>query len=184
MLDLKTHINKLLTFDHSELDDMLDQFFHVFETEDVEQVYRRLDLFWARLAMHIRAEHLHLFPAILQAAESYRNKSDIPSFETVKDTITNLEADHNFFMRKILLAIKELRELRKRDQTGRSKELKKVREKIIAVKKRLEKHNELEEMEVYEWADTLLQTAERLELDKKMQKELANLPPRFGKLRN
>lgn len=181
MLDLKTHINNLLTFDHSELDDMLNQLFKAFETQDVEQVYRWLDLFWARLAMHIRAEHLHLFPAMLQAADSYKKKSSVPSFETLKDTITNLQADHNFFMLEILSAIKQMRDLRKRDQNDRSKELKNVREKIIAVKNRLEKHNKLEETQIYRWADTLLQPSERLELNGKMQKELANLPPRFGK---
>ncbi len=32
---------------------------------DVEASHTGLDLFWARLAVHIRAEHLQLFPAII-----------------------------------------------------------------------------------------------------------------------
>lgn len=185
MLNLEGHINKLLTFDHSELDDLLAQLFDAFETENIEQVYRCLDLFWARLAMHIRAEHLHLFPAILQSVKIKKEEnSNVPSIKTVKEAITNLQKDHNFFMGEIISAMKQMRDLRESDQKDKSKVLKEVSEKIIAVKERLEKHNELEETEVYGWADTLLQTAERLDLNEKMKKELSNLPPRFGKSNN
>lgn len=36
-------------------------------TASAKELYQKLDLFWARLAVHIRAEHLHMFPALLRA---------------------------------------------------------------------------------------------------------------------
>jgi hypothetical protein len=61
-------MNNLLASDHDELDELLDKLFASFDASgSVEQIYQKLDLFWARLAVHIRAEHLHLFPLILGA---------------------------------------------------------------------------------------------------------------------
>jgi hypothetical protein len=33
-------------------------------------IYESLDFFWAQLAMHIRTEPLHAFPAIIEAFET------------------------------------------------------------------------------------------------------------------
>lgn len=181
MLDEKKQITDLLSFDHSELDELLAELFAAFETENVRQIYDSLDIFWARLAMHIRAEHLHLFPAILNNFELNEPlpKTGVPTFEKVKNTIERLQDDHNFFMRELLGAIKQMRELRENDQTAAEEKLWKMREKIIVVKNRLETHNELEETQIYSWADSLFQTADKITLNEKMAKELANLPPRF-----
>lgn len=177
---METEVKKLLASDHAELDELLARFFSTFETGDVEQIYQKLDLFWARLAMHIRAEHLHLFPAILAAFQTRTQPSrDLPSLEIVKDKIAELQEDHNFFMRELVSAIKLLRQLRDADRQDISKSLTKAREMIFAVKARLETHNELEESEVYEWADRLLGAAGRGALSEKMRLELDNLPPRF-----
>lgn len=56
-------MNYPLADDHSEMDALLEEFFDALCCADVELIYQTLDFFWARLAMHIRAEHLHLFPA-------------------------------------------------------------------------------------------------------------------------
>ncbi|HSK71996.1 MAG TPA: hypothetical protein VK892_09900 [Pyrinomonadaceae bacterium] len=179
-------MNNLLASDHSELDEMLRELFSALETGDVEESFKKLDVLWARLAMHIRAEHLHLFPAILRIfdldGETIKMKSLTPSLETAQNAIKQLRDDHDFFMHELAFAIKQMREMRKKDIQNISKQLSEVHQKVIAVSRRLEAHNELEESEVYRWADTLLNSAERAALNEKMQKELDNLPPRFDNL--
>lgn len=174
----------LLANDHDELDKLYGELSGAFESGDGEKVFEKLDLFWARLAMHIRAEHLHLFPAILGLFDSQDQivKENAPSLETAQSAIKELRDDHDFFMHELADAVKQMRELRESKQMNHQDELSDVRDKIIAVSRRLEKHNELEESEVYQWADALLTDAERAALNEKMQRELDNLPPRFGNL--
>lgn len=174
-----TRINQLLASDHAELDELLARLLSGFEAADAQQIYQRLDIFWARLAMHIRAEHLHLFPAILDAVRSQRHKEDVPSLEIVKHKIAKLQEDHNFFMRELLSGIKQLRGLQDSNPISELPCLSKVREVIVEVSRRLEKHNEMEESEAYVWADMLLNTVARADLSEKVQKELVNLPQRF-----
>src|SRR6266496_959278 len=57
--------SRRLADDHLALDEALRQFRETLDTGDIEASHARLDLFWARLAVHIRAEHLHLFPVVL-----------------------------------------------------------------------------------------------------------------------
>ena len=47
------------------MNDLLKQVLTALHNKDVEASYSKLDLLWARLAVHIRAEHLHLFPAVI-----------------------------------------------------------------------------------------------------------------------
>ncbi len=84
-------------------------------------------------------------------------------------------------MREITSAIKQMREIRGFQKRNTARELAEVNEKMIVVQDRLEKHNEIEETEVYEWADLLLPMAERSALNEKLKKEFTNLPPRFKK---
>jgi hypothetical protein len=51
--------------DHVALGAVLRQLQEALDTGDIEACHARLDLFWERLAVHIRAEHLHLFPAVI-----------------------------------------------------------------------------------------------------------------------
>lgn len=182
----RLEMNNLLADDHSELGEMLDELFSAFETGDVEKSFAKLDIFWARLAMHIRAEHLHLFPAILSAiaarSKTIENGGSVPSLERAKSAIAQLRLDHDFFMHELAAAVKQMRELRGGSFQKTSQTIAAVRGKIIEISRRLEEHNELEESEVYNWADTLLADAERAALDARMKKELDNLPPRFGNL--
>ena len=169
-------MNNILISDHRELDEMLSQLFSAIDTGVTAKVFEKLDMFWARLAMHIRAEHLHLFPAILNAVETKKN----PSLESVQNAIEQLHNDHDFFMRELATAVKLMREINKSDSQDFSKEISIVHEKVSAVSQKLKEHNQLEESKVYDWAETLLKKSERTILNEKMQKELNNLPPRFS----
>jgi hypothetical protein len=57
----------LLERDHEELDGVLGELLLALDHGERDESFARLDLLWARLAIHIRAEHLCLFPAILDA---------------------------------------------------------------------------------------------------------------------
>ncbi|MEO6871479.1 MAG: hemerythrin domain-containing protein [Chthoniobacterales bacterium] len=167
----------LLAHDHSELDELLAGFFAALSARRLEQSFSQLDRFWARLAMHIRAEHLHLFPTLLRALERPLKKGGRgPSLEIARSTISRLQEDHDYFMRELAAAVKQLGALRSHpSEPG----LRAVQEQVGGVSRRLETHNELEESQVYPWADLVLESAEHVVLDERMQKELGNLPPRF-----
>ena len=174
----------LLAHDHSDLDELLAQFFRALGASDLAQSFDKLDLFWARLAMHIRAEHLHLFPTLLHALESLDQTKEAPrgapSLEAAQSTISRLRQDHDFFMSELASAIRCLRQLRENTHPDRSSLVQKVREKIVAVSERLKVHNELEESDVYPLAKVLLTAAGCAALNEKMQKELSNVPARFS----
>lgn len=171
-----------LADDHSELDALLEEVFAALDDENIETIYKSLDFFWARLAMHIRAEHLHLFPAIISALEIQKDDEHFPSFDEAQKAIEQLQDDHNFFMRELLAMIKLLREWRENKEIADfPNQFADVRFKLNVVKRRLETHNDLEESEVYKWLDLLLSSPERDVLDEQMQKEITNLPPRFDK---
>ena len=160
--------------DHAELGDLLNELSAALEANDAVRTHAALDMFWARLAMHIRAEHLHLFSAISRAA-SKRKDRILPADEP-GNTIAILRDDHDFFMRELSQAIA----ITRKAKDNSAEQLEEVRKKIAAVRARLVKHNEIEETGIYLWSNTLLSEAERSELASQVQKELENLPPRFG----
>lgn len=161
-------MSKVLVDDHAELDQLLEGAFAAIETGNASVVFDRVDLFWARLAMHIRAEHLHLFPAILNAVRE--DATDLR--ERAERKINELQDDHNFFMRELLSAIKILR--------GPETDLTEIRKLLKNTRRRLDPHNAIEETEVYGWAEKFLDPADNVELQAAMQRELENLPPRFA----
>ena len=168
-----------LMHDHVELGDLLNQLIATLESNDVAQIHSTLDLFWARLAMHIRAEHLHLFEAILQAVNRKPGGDDAPSPAEADKTIEVLREDHNFFMRELSQAIAVVRGLLVNPQADVGKQLEEVRKRVDAVRQRLVKHNEIEEKGIYLWIGRLLTPAEQSELAALVDKELENTPPRF-----
>ena len=167
--------NELL-HDHAELANLLDRLTIALKAHDVVQTHFSLDRFWARLAMHIRAEHLHLFPAISRAASG----SDALPPNEHENTIAQLREDHDFFMRELSQAIAITRNLLTNAEGRIATELEEVNKRIAAVSTRLVKHNHIEETGIYLWSSTLLSEAERWELASQVQRELENLPPRFG----
>jgi len=72
-----------------------------------------------------------------------------------------------------------LRKERGRTGQSRSAVLSHVKEKALAVSRRLQTHNALEESEVYGWVEGLLEDAECIDLKTRMNKELANVPKRL-----
>ena len=160
-----------LQHDHVELGELLNQLDTALKANDVARTHATLDLFWARLAMHIRAEHLHLFPAISRISKD----QTLPRGEP-ENTITILREDHDFFMRELAQAIAITRNAKE----NTVEQLEEVDRTIAAVRDRLVKHHEIEETGIYVWSNSLFSEAEQSELETQIQKELENLPPRFG----
>lgn len=155
--------------DHDAVSEVLKQLLTALDNKDVQATYSRLDLLWARLAVHIRAEHLHLFPAVM---------SRMTEAQSVVET---LRTDHDFFMRELARAIGILRELpTKIDSAGDEARLTAVGEAVRDVGKRLVTHNEVEENQIYRWASTILTGPEQTELAARINAELENRPPRFS----
>lgn len=178
--------NDRLKQDHAELDGLLRQLNAALESNDVARIYATLDLFWARLAMHIRAEHLHLFETILRAVNQKRGAlgDNAPPVEEAEKTIEQLREDHNFFMLELSRAVAVVRGLLASPEADVTEPLQNVRKGIHAVQQRLIKHNEIEENGVYLWTRALLSEAEQSELAALVRKELENTPPRFSATAN
>lgn len=162
----------MLSEDHEELAELLGALQAALNEHEPSAAFAHLDLFWARLAMHIRAEHLHLFPSILKSAVPDRASKD------VEKAVVQLRSDHDFFMHELATAIKILRET-KTTEGDFENHLAAVRGIIKAVSDRLELHNELEEEIVYLMPAILLTPEEQVALADEVRVELENLPPRF-----
>ena len=157
-----------LSDDHHAVSEVLESLLTALESRDVQTSHSRLDLLWARLAVHIRAEHLHLFPAV--------------SSRSTKAVVETLRVDHDFFMRELARAIGILRELPLRTMSSASDEVNfaVVGEIVREVEKRLAVHNEIEETQIYKWSSTMLTESEQLELLARINVELENRPSRFS----
>ena len=169
-----------LLHDHAELGDLLNQLNASLEANDVARTHAALDLFWARLAVHIRAEYLHLFPAISRAAGRVDASNEVLPPAEPEHTIAKLREDHDFFMHELAEAIAITRDLSPKVEANTVTQLGEVKAKIDAVCARLVIHNEIEETGIYEWSSSLLSEGEQTELASQVQKELDNLPPRFS----
>ncbi len=174
--------SRRLADDHSALDEVLSGLRKALDTGDVGASHASLDLFWARLAIHIRAEHLHLFPAIINGLSKIPDDQAVaPTRNEGQQAIERLRGDHDFFMHELARAIGILRDLvNNLDSRTVDEGMRAVREAVLEVQNRLTIHNELEESQVYRWAETILTERERAELATRISAELANLPPRFS----
>jgi hypothetical protein len=167
----------VLADDHMEIDILIRDLLAALQEGKRSKAFARLDLLWARLAVHIRAEHLCLFPSILEA-----NFSDTTSGLTCQEAqrvIDQLRLDHDFFMRELGTAVNTMRKHVIASEQVISKEFLDVRLSVIRVQSRLDRHNQLEENHVYEWANVLLGETERFALTSRITHELNNIPPRF-----
>ena len=165
-----------LLHDHQSLDTVLQELRSALSQAEVQESYRRLDLFWARLAMHIRAEHLHLFPTILRAVTD----DGQPSLSEATAAIDELRRDHEFFMRELAAAISTMRELPlTNDQNVAIEQLQSVTDRVVEVELRLKSHNQAEENHVYLWAENLLGEKGKADLASRMKAELSNVPSRL-----
>lgn len=168
----------VLTYDHSEIDTLAGDLLAALEDGDKLKVFGRLDLLWARLAVHIRAEHLCLFPSILEA--NFSDTGSGPTYQEARDMIDQLRLDHEFFMRELGTTVNSIR--KQQDVSNNeavSKQFRKVRRSVIEIQTRLAKHNQLEENHIYKWVNVLLGEAEQSVLVARLKREIENIPARF-----
>ena len=172
---------RALADDHSEMGQLLNELLATLDQEDKAKSLELLDLLWARLAVHIRAEHLWLFPSILDAPPfNFTGCGGTPKYAEAKSAIDLLRHDHDFFMRELGGAVNKMRKHEPRsDRDIISKRLRDVRHSVVSVRSRLDAHNQLEENYVYKWVNVLFGEAERLALTARIRHELENIPPRF-----
>ena len=162
-------VSQELSDDHHAVNEVMKQLLVALDNNDVQTSYSKLDLLWARLAVHIRAEHLHLFPAVTSRLTT----------ET-QALIENLRTDHDFFMRELARAIAILRELLLQKTNSPEAKLAAVAQAVREVEKRLATHNEIEESEIYRWPSIMLTEQEQSDLLARINAELENRPPRFS----
>jgi hemerythrin HHE cation binding domain-containing protein len=159
--------HELLSHDHEAVHEVLAQLLTALNNRQVQASYDKLDLLWARLAVHIRAEHLHLFPAV------------VSHLAEAAPTVDRLREDHNFFMRELARAVDIVRELLS-DGSNREARLVYVLNLVLGLEDRLTTHNDIEENEIYSWISTMLTAPEQMELMARMKAELDHRPSRFS----
>lgn len=170
-----------LSDDHRAVNDVMKQLLTALQEKDVQASHSKLDLLWARLAVHIRAEHLHLFPTVINRLTETFDHAAAPDLSEAQSVVDKLRADHNFFMTAFAGAIGVLRELPSPlDSADSLARFTSVHEKVLEVEKQLANHNEVEEEQIYRWASTILTEPEQLELTARINAELENRPPRFS----
>lgn len=172
--------SKRLVDDHLQLHRLLAQLRDALDQSDVQRTYAKLDLFWARLAVHIRAEHLHLFPSLLNLPQHGATDST-PSLKEMQAVIKQLREDHDFFMHELSGAVLDVRALLNAvDNQIVESELSHVLNTITQVEQRLERHDEIEEGQVYLWVSSLLNQKEQEALAVAINSELEKSPARFA----
>ena len=149
--------------DHEDLHQLLEQLKKALHETDAGVAREALDLFWARLAVHIRAEHLRLFPAVIDATQK---NSSIP-LETVQSVIAQLRDDHNFFMHELGVA------------AAKTPDVEEIAPIVKGIEARLADHNELEENQIYSWVGSMLSDDEQAQLSRQIDEELLKRPQRF-----
>jgi iron-sulfur cluster repair protein YtfE (RIC family) len=171
-----------LSDDHRAVNEVLKQLLTALHNKDVETSYFKLDLLWARLAVHIRAEHLHLFPVVIDRLTGSISHAVAPDLTKAQSIVNKLRADHDFFMRKLASAIRILRELSRLVDSADDGQASftSVYDAVLEVEKRLANHNEIEEHRIYRWASTILKEPEQIELLRRINAELEKRPSRFS----
>jgi hemerythrin-like domain-containing protein len=168
--------------DHHDLDILLADACSEIDVGDLASTFDHLDLFWARLAVHIRAEHLHLFPVVIETFSSAGTAAMISGeFGSPEAAIRRLRDDHNFFMRRLGDAVRTLSEHASKFKTGSIPPdmLAGLKGDVDAIAIRLREHNRIEEEYIYPLAEKLLGEDQFANLYREIRKELANLPARF-----
>ena len=173
------HAASVLADDHSEIDILIGDLLGALEEGEKSKAFTRLDLLWARLAVHIRAEHLCLFPSILEA--NFSDTRSGPTYQEAERAIDQLRLDHDFFMRELGTTVNGMRNQRDVSDNELLIELfRDVRRSVVSIQSRLVEHNRLEESYVYRWVNFLLSETERSALMTRIRRELENMPPRFS----
>lgn len=173
-----TQVSEQLIDDHAALDKLLKQVQAALRSNNLEVAHTKLDLFWARLAVHIRAEHLHLFPAVLSSLET--TNASAPSLDEAQTVTSELRDDHDFFMHELARAVEITRKLLTSSEPLVVEEgLNEVKNIVSETEKRLVAHNEVEENQLYKWVTILLNPENQARLAEQITAELRKHPPRF-----
>ena len=176
---MSADVQSLLERDHDSLGELLVELDAELAKPNFTRAFELLDLFWARLAVHIRAEHLHLFPAVAKLPRSSNDEKDLPTAAQVDEAIELLRSDHNFFMTELADLMKSAREIC-RGRAAAPDELLNFRARLSTIQSRLKTHNWLEEDEVYKWPGRFLDDETLAELNQRLRRELENLPARLA----
>jgi hypothetical protein len=177
---MKNALESLLEDDHESLAQLLAELHTELAKPNITRAFELLDSFWARLAVHIRAEHLHLFPAVADASASlFTGKESLPTPGQAHELLLHLRSDHNFFMTELARLVQVMREVAA-NPSKHSVEIEEVRKAMIAIAQRLEIHNRLEEEQLYLWPALLFDETTVANLRERLKHELENLPPRFA----
>jgi hypothetical protein len=172
----------VLVDDHSEVDILIHDLLAALDESNKARSFEQLDLLWARLAVHIRAEHLHLFPSILGALDQPLDvpPADMPSSEHVREVLERLREDHDFFMVELSKAVNAARVWFLPGNEPTLDQFLEIKHCVLSVSHRLQEHNQMEEDHVYLWPEILIPPAECAGMSVRMKREIDNLPPRFS----
>ena len=171
-------IASLLEDDHASLGTLLHDLDVALSKHDAVRAFALLDFLWARLAVHIRAENLQLFPKLKNVPpSSFDGRGGRPSIAEAQDLFRTLRTDHDFFMKEFARAIEKMRALQGAEPSF--EEFESLRHRLSVIKARLENHNRLEEKHIYVWPSLLFDELTINELCEGVRRELENLPPRF-----
>lgn len=172
----------VLVDDHWEVGVLINDLLAALDEGDKSRSFARLDLLWARLAVHIRAEHLCLFPSILSALDQPSNFSptDAPSSDHAREVLERLREDHDYFMVELAKAVNTAREWGLPGNEPSSDHFLEIKQRVLSISNRLQEHNQMEEEQVYLWPAILLTPAGCAEMSARMKREIENLPPRFS----
>lgn len=147
-----------LAADHREIDALFLEASAAMDSHPAAAAHAALDRVWMRLAVHVRAEHKVLFPALAETRPELGGQIQV------------LREDHDFFMSSLMEGVRSLQDP--------SPDRESAKAAMEAVRARLASHNALEELQIYPAADQLGERQRTL-LFKGIMQELAFLPRRY-----
>ena len=131
---MKNPVEALLEDDHESLGRLLAKLDSELAKPNLSVAFELLDLFWARLAVHIRAENLHVFPALANSsAPLFTGSGGLPTYTQAQSVLVHLRSDHDFFMKELAALIKVMREIAG-SELARLEELEDLRERLLVIK--------------------------------------------------
>lgn len=153
-------LNACLTADHGEIEGLFRDAQMALERGLQAEARTVVDRIWMRLAVHIRAEHKVVFPALVEV------RPDLQS------ALQALHEDHDYFMSALAGVVKAMK--------GPPPDVALIKATLEAVGLRLGSHNAIEEEAIYPAADELPRE-QRVQILADVSRELAFLPTRHGR---
>ncbi len=167
---------RVLINDHESLNKLLLELMGLVRRSDFRWSFELLDLFCAQLAVHIRAENVCLFPAILNAPNNRFTEAGL-EITALRETIEKLKHQHSMLTEELKKSASLMRELLDNVENGENGGLTDAMAKsLTAVGILLAEHQELEEREVCPAAKLVLDPAEFVRLEEAVEQETHKLP--------